>query len=318
MTSSSGNPFAPWRRSLVCQVSLFLLAIVVMTGCASNTSGTMPTHSSGAMPAHPTQPSMTQAQAGMLQPVLATSEVVVGSNRLAIGLLSNNVPIEDAAQTTVRVRYYKLDGEQATLVGEEVARFYGENLGPRGTFIVYPTFDAAGEWGLEVHATRPGKAVEVQRIGFKVLETGRAVAVGSAAPRTKTLTGAQVADLATISSDASPQPRLYELSVDEAVSSGKPSLILFATPGFCETAVCGPNIDVVSRLKDTFGERINVVHVEVYWLPYQGELVPAMQEWGLSTEPWLFLVDRDGTVAGRYEGGITFDEVQPAVETLVQ
>lgn len=318
MTSSCVDSFALWGKPLVRQVSLFLLVIVVMTGCASNSSDSMPAHSSGAMPAHPTGASITQAQAGMLQPVLAMSEVVVGPNRLAIGLLSNNVPIEDAAQTKVRVRYFKLDGEQATLVGEEDARFYGENLGPRGTFIVYPTFDAAGDWGLEVQATRPGKAVEVQRIGFKVLETGRAVVVGSAAPRTKTPTTAEVADLTTITSDVSPQPRLYELSVDEAVSSGKPSLILFATPGFCETAVCGPNIDVVSRLKDTFGERINVVHVEVYRLPYQGELVPAMQEWGLSTEPWLFLVDRDGTVTGRYEGGITFDEVQPAVEMLVE
>ena len=171
---------------------------------------------------------------------------------------------------------------------------------------------------MEVQATRPGKAVEIDGIGVRVLEKGDAVAVGAAAPRTKTPSAAQVAKLTTISSDATPQARFYQLSVDQAVTSGKPSLILFATPGFCETAVCGPGIDVLSRLKDSFGERINAVHVEVYQLPYQGKLVPAMREWGLRTEPWLFLVDSEGTIAGRHEGGITFDEVQPAVETLVQ
>ena len=102
------------------------------------------------------------------------------------------------------------------------------------------------------------------------------------------------------------------------MTSGKASLILFATPGFCETAVCGPDIEVLSRLKDQFGDVVNAVHVEVYQLPYQGKLAPTMQAWGLSTEPWLFLVDEQGVIAGRYEGGITFQELQPAVEKLVQ
>jgi hypothetical protein len=261
----------------------------------------------------------TAAAGTPLQPVIATSELVVGPNRMALGLLENNVPIEDAAQTQVMVRYYRIQGDQGTLVGEEAARFYGENLGPRGTFIAYPNFDTAGPWGLELVVQRPGQDPMTLRTSVEVKERANAPKIGDAAPKSETPTGDEVSDLTTITSDPDPDPRLYELSVAEAVTSGKPSLIMFATPGYCSTAVCGPSIEVLGRLKDKFGEQVNAVHVEVYQLPYdQGKTVPAMQEWGLQSEPWLFLVAKDGTIAGRYEGGITYQELEPAVATLVQ
>lgn len=254
-----------------------------------------------------------------IQPVIATSELVVGPNRMAIGILENNVPIADAAQTTVKVRYYTLSGEQGTLVGEETTRYYGENLGARGTFVAYPLFDRAGNWGLEVEAQRPGQAPVTLRTTIAVTERGTAPKIGDPAPRSTTPTARVVTDLTTISSDSTPDPRLYQLSVDQAVTSGTPSLILFATPGYCETAVCGPGVDVLGRLADRFGDAVNVVHVEVYQLPYDaGKMVPAMQEWGLQSEPWLFVVDKDGRIAGRYEGGITSEELEPDVAKLVQ
>jgi hypothetical protein len=253
-----------------------------------------------------------------VQPVLATSELVVGPNRLALGLLENNVPIPDAAQTKVHLRYYRLKGDQATLVAEEDAPFYGEGLGPRGTFVGHPTFDTPGSWGLEVRMTRPGKATQTARLNVRVDARGKAVAVGAEAPRSKTPTTQDAKELKTITSAAEPDPRLHRLSVDQAVTSGKPSVILFATPGFCQTAVCGPGVDVVQRLADKFGDKLNAVHVEVYSYPFEKlEPVATMREWGLESEPWLFLVDGSGRVVDRYEGGITFQELEPAVAKLV-
>jgi hypothetical protein len=252
-----------------------------------------------------------------MRAVLATSEVVVGENRLALGLLEDNVPIKDGAETAMTVRYFKLNGNLATPAGEEQAVYYDEGLGDRGTFIIRPTFDAAGTWGMEIEATRPGQEPFTQRMSLDVAERGSAPKIGDEAPRSDTPTAADVSDLRDISSDVEPDPRLHQLSIADAVSSGKPSLILFATPGYCQTAVCGPGVDVVQRLADTFGDRVNAVHVEIYELPYDGTLVPAMREWGLQTEPWLFLVDGSGTIAARYEGGITFDELRPDVDRLV-
>ena len=288
-----------------------ILAMILLTGCgqAANSFGTVANKPD----------TVGVAQSTALQPVLASSEVVVGPNRLALGILENNVPIPDAPQTRVHVRYYKLAGSQATMTGEEDAQFYGENLGERGTYIIHPTFDAAGQWGLEVEMTRPGKQPTTQRISIDVTAKGNAPMIGASAPRSQTPTVKDVKDLKTITSATKPDPRLYQLSVAQALADGKPSLILFATPGFCQTAICGPGVDVLSRLEDTFGKDVNAVHVEVYQYPFeQGKFVSAMREWNLQTEPWLFLVDRQGKVVSRYEGGITYQELEPAVKQLIQ
>ena len=42
-----------------------------------------------------------------------------------------------------------------------------------------------------------------------------------------------------------------------------------------------------------------------------------MVAWKLDSEPWLFLIDAKGIVAGRYEGGITKEEMGPALEKLI-
>jgi hypothetical protein len=268
--------------------------------------------------AHSNHSQTASAQSGTLQPVLATSEIVVGPNRLALGVLENNVPIPDAAQTSVHLRYFKLNGQQATPAGEEDARYYGEGLGPRGTFIVQPTFDSAGAWGIEIEIKRPNQPAVSQRMQLQVAATSTAPMIGSAAIKSITPTAKDVSDISTITSDTQPDLRLYQMSIQQAVTSGKPSLILFATPGFCQTAVCGPGVDVLSKLTDTFGDKIVPVHVEIYQYPFEKlQHVAAMEEWGIKTEPWLFLVDKNGTVAGRFEGGITFEELEPEVAKLL-
>lgn len=299
---------------------IFTLVLALLTACGQPTSSfgkvaNEPHEHSEGTAAH----SHDSATAGDdLIPAVATSEIVVGPNRVALGLLQNNVPIPDAAETQMKVRYFKLAGQQATPVGEETARYYNEGLGERGTYIIHPNFDTPGTWGLEVEAQRPGMEPITKRISIEVAAQGSAVPMGAPAPRSKTPTAGEVEDLHTITSASEPDPRLHQLSVDQAVASGKPSMILFATPGFCQTAVCGPGVDVLKALAGKFGDRVNAVHVEVYQYPFeQLKPVTAMQEWGLRTEPWLFLVDRDGRVAGRFEGGITVPEIEAEVAKLV-
>lgn len=41
-----------------------------------------------------------------------------------------------------------------------------------------------------------------------------------------------------------------------------------------------------------------------------GEMVPAVGEWGLTSEPWLFVVGADGRLADKLEGIITADEAR--------
>ena len=64
---------------------------------------------------------------------------------------------------------------------------------------------------------------------------------------------------------------------------------------------------------------IRFIHVEVF-----EDNDPAkgynrwMQEWKLQTEPWTFLVNADGTIAARFEGTVSVNELEQAVrEKLV-
>jgi hypothetical protein len=78
---------------------------------------------------------------------------------------------------------------------------------------------------------------------------------------------------------------------------------------------------VLKKLKNELKDKVNFIHVEVYPYPFgdsfQKQLrVPAMMEWNLETEPWTFLIDGDGVIQARYEGGITFAEMEPALKQL--
>jgi hypothetical protein len=149
---------------------------------------------------------------------------------------------------------------------------------------------------------------------FQVSATSPVVRVGQPAPATKTPTAADVGgDLAKISTDTKPDPALYRTSEDEALAKHQPFLIAFATPKFCQSAQCGPTLD---RLKPFVAKYPSVafIHVEPYQLELKdGQLQPVLtgnppnltpadvtNRWGLLSEPWIFVVDRDGIVRGSF------------------
>jgi hypothetical protein len=106
------------------------------------------------------------------------------------------------------------------------------------------------------------------------------------------------------------------------VQSGKPTLLLVSTPAFCTSRLCGPAYDTTGDLQKLYGDKINFVSVEVYTgLPNPADsnwsLNPIMKSLGLSTEPWLFLVDKNGTVTYRVEGLFTADEVQKHIQAML-
>jgi hypothetical protein len=183
-------------------------------------------------------------------------------------------------------------------------------------------FDDAGEWGVEVTATAGDVTYEAASVGFEVLEGSASVAVGAPAPPSETLTLDDVQDVAEIDTSDPPIPDMHTLTIAEAVTSGKPSVIVFATPAFCLSRICGPTKDVVDNLFEQYKDEVNFIHVEPYELDRarSGEglfAVPALSEWGLTSEPWVFLVDSGGIVAAKFETVVTLDELEQALTPLV-
>ena len=129
-------------------------------------------------------------------------------------------------------------------------------------------------------------------------------------------------ELSKLTSAAKPVSAFYELSLDKALASGKPTVLLFATPAFCQTRFCGPMYEVSGELHRRYGGKANFIHVEVFTgLPNPAEnnwqTAPAMQAFGLRTEPWLFIIRRDGVIAYRVEGLFTADEVESHLQVAL-
>ncbi len=126
-----------------------------------------------------------------------------------------------------------------------------------------------------------------------------------------------------MTSASKPNPDFYRLSLDQALTSGKPTLVLFSTPAFCSSRLCGPVYDVMNQVYPAYADQVNVVHVEVYKdLPNPNlakpQIADAMIAWGLSTEPWTYLLDKNGVVVWRAEGLVTGDEVKIAIDALLK
>jgi hypothetical protein len=272
-----------------------------------------------ATPATDSSSSIQSASADLV-PVVAASELEVGRPRLPLGILQNGTPINDP-ELTLTLRFFYLDGsEQDTVQSETQAVYRGEGL-PVGLYVAYPTLDKAGGWGMEVEIPNASGAPSLKRVRLDVVETSSVPAVGQVAIASDTLTVSDIGDLKQLSSDAQPDADFYQLSITDALAANKPFVVAFATPGYCQTAVCSPNMTVLKQLKQEFGERMNFIHVEVYPYPFgesfqQQKRVAAMDEWNLRTEPWTYLVDAEGLIQAKYEGGITLSELRPALAQL--
>ena len=71
-----------------------------------------------------------------------------------------------------------------------------------------------------------------------------------------------------------------------------------------------------------YKDRVTFIHVEPYDLDKarSGEglvPVPATSDWGLDTEPWVFVVDAEGRVAAKFEAFVMMDEVEAAFRRLL-
>ena len=253
-------------------------------------------------------------------PVLAVSELALGPNRIVIGILKDGTPVNDAT-LELGMRFFHLDGPTPEQIQyESLARYRGEGL-PFGLYVGYATFDQPGGWGLELSIPQAEGEATVTRLRLDVLAEPSVPAVGAPAIPSQTLTIRDQPDLTQLTSDANPDPAFYQMSVAEAIAARTPFLVTFSTPGYCQTAVCSPNQMVLKQLRQRYQGQINFIHVEVYPYPFGESFqaqrrVEAMGEWKLRTEPWTFLVDAQGLIQARYEGGITFTELEPALAQL--
>lgn len=159
--------------------------------------------------------------------------------------------------------------------------------------------------------------VSVSGLGNLVVHAKpEAPAVGDRAPASATPTLATVRDPARLTTRVPPDLELLRVSVAGALRRHWPFVVVFATPKFCTSRLCGPAVDVVDAARKRWqGTPVRFIHVEIYTdnIPSKGPNRWVTQ-WRLPSEPWVFLVGADGRVKARFEGALSQGELEAAIQ----
>jgi hypothetical protein len=117
-----------------------------------------------------------------------------------------------------------------------------------------------------------------------------------------------------------PEPcGMHDVSLDEALADGRPVALLFSTPAFCQTAVCGPTVDVVEQIRRDGYDDVAFIHCEIF--SDAGVTVgDPVAAWQLPTEPWLFVIGPQGDIVRRADGPllVVADEVRSLLDSGLQ
>jgi hypothetical protein len=188
------------------------------------------------------------------------------------------------------------------------------------------TFDTPGTWQAAVTAEVPEMGTQTVTAAFTVLQKPSLPAPGQPALPTKNLTvrskGVPKAAIDSMAQDGAPipDPELHRTTVAEAIRTGTPVLLLLGTPLYCQSQFCGPTVSAMQDLASTNEDRAAFIHVEI-WKDYDSSVLnEAAADWlyrdGNLTEPWLYLIDGDGSIAERWGPLFDPEEVQDALDEV--
>ncbi len=256
----------------------------------------------------------TLAEGLSLAPVFLTQQPAGVAVRLPLALADAQGALVDDVPSELAVRVGNADTGE---LGEPVmVERYDEGV-PRPYFPLTTTFVEPGNWRIAtevdgmpaqivVAALPPGQAAAVPVVGEQLISVP-----------TPTVDNALGVDPICT---AVPLCPLHAISLDAAIGADKAIALLIATPAFCQTAICGPVLDLLVARQAQYADVVTMIHAEVY--PNEAAAgrttTDVVTAYGLPWEPSLFLALPNGTITHRLD--YTFDqrELDESLSTLVQ
>lgn len=208
-----------------------------------------------------------------------------------------------------------------TLQTEPAFRAETTTSDPNAATVVYSTkvdFPSNGQWRIAALIRKEGELTATLLPSAVVGSYTKIPRVGQRAPLIHTPTPADVGnDLSKLTTRIPPDT---QHEVDYAEVLGKePIVLLFATPQFCQSRVCGPVVDVAEQLKQLYGDKAAFIHMEIYNDNDPSKNVrPQVRAFHLPSEPWLFAIGRDGRIKDVIEGAFGVEELTRVVKGLTE
>jgi hypothetical protein len=201
--------------------------------------------------------------------------------------------------------------------------YHGDGLGSKGVYEATITFPKAGSWLLITELRAPGAATPL--LGGTGLQVGKQTTMPGVGDKAISVATPTVANHRGVSPICTRHPAcsMHALSLDDALRNGKPTVLIIATPAFCQSQLCGPEVDIVQDVAPSFAGKANFIHVEVYRddkaeTIRQQILSPAAQTWRLDQEPAIYYIAPSGTIVRRSLGPVDRANVRDAVTALVR
>jgi hypothetical protein len=327
-------PFAATVSSRRPIAALLLACSLVAAGCGGDDDGTSTAPPQASPDQFPRAEGRTLAQLRQDLPkggpVLAPtgSLFVTGDNRLGFGLFTaSRAQITDAMAA---VYVAPVGGGEAR--GPFVAHY--QSLAVKPPFQSQTTIkdpdSAKTLYVADVPFNKPGRyqVLGMARLDDRLVAATSAApelvvvppksdpvpSVGERPPAIHTPTKADVAgDLAKIDT-RDPHDDMHDVDFADALGK-KPIVLIFATPLLCQSRVCGPVVDVAEEVKSELGDKADFIHMEIY---NDNEVAkgfrPQVGAFHLPTEPWVFVINKQGKIAARIEGAFSVSELKDAVE----
>lgn len=255
--------------------------------------------------------SSTTAASQPLNLVLGSFQILAGSEqRVAFGVLNGQRPVPD--KTDVEISFAPVEGDAEGEFAPATRR--DDGIEARPLYVAHHTFDTPGMYTATAKVGRRTAEAAVQVIdpaGSKVPVPGQPLPV-FATPTT--------ADARGVNPICTREPACpwHDISLDAALAERRPIVLLVATPALCQSAVCGPVLDILLDVKGDFESSVRFIHAEVFTDSSGQTTTPAVQALRLENEPFLFLVGADGVVRDRFDGPYDRAEARAALATLTQ
>jgi hypothetical protein len=291
-----------------------VVVAVCLTAASCGGSGGGTSSSGGGQPAAGTLEALWRAPGADVALVAGTSDYQAGRVRYSFLVVDG----QGRAHFSDRARIWVARGLKAKPFAETQARLQTISVpGSRYQADAPQLFVAEldlPEPGTYWVLAEPETGAKIQGLGqLEVKAKPAAPGIGARAPASDTPTLRSTGgDVKALTTRTPPDRGLLRWSVAESLRDRVPFVVTFATPAFCQSRTCGPVVDVVDAVRQRLARTpVRFIHVEIYAGndPAKGEN-RWVREWRLPTEPWTFLVGRDGRIKDRIEGAFSIQELE--------
>lgn len=239
--------------------------------------------------------------------------------RLAFGI------VDESASGLVRDatgRVWFAQTREAEAEGPFEIAFHGEGLPQdRGFYAAQVEFPNEGQWLVIAEVDR-GNGLEIAAGQVQVGRRSGMPIAGERAPRVQTPTLRNARGVDPVCT-ATPACGMHERSLADILDAGDKAVVMIATPAYCTSRLCGPEVEILEQLMPT-AANIPFVHIELLandepdTVRLTSPLSPAAIAFKTSEEPAYYAIDANGVILERILGPGDVATFRDALDRLRQ